>query len=212
MASNAKVNEEKSQAFYFVRGANDGEDLQPEDIPYPVLGDPLAEVTHLGYPFRLDGGIPQHTIDKRLNSIQAKVNVLATTKTTLLARVRILRLSILPDWDNVSVKEMLSLPFHSDIFGYVWPDIHETNTQHWERHGLRVWGDVLWYNSNEKGKLMHEYCSADSYPLVLPSPSGVKSNYVPSRGHPDTYELFSGAAGRLVKKHWVDMWKVMHPT
>lgn len=349
MASNSKVNEEKSQAFYFARGANDGEDLQDEDIPYPVLGDPLTEVVDLGYPFRLDGGIPQNAIDQRLNSIQAKVNVLSTTTTTLLARVRIvnsfllsklwhsirlcpvahtlqqrlnsiinpflflgrrnwilhkyvvaprhlgglglidtmhmsialtgqiaanlllskepigyqfravlqqflwdeyqalpahflmrrgrpwarmnnlmlaqrsfltkvvyalsqLRLSILPDWDSVSVKEMLSLPFHSDLFGYVWPDIHETNTQHWERHGLRVWGDVLWYNHNEKGKLMHPYSTADSYPLVPPSPSGIKSNYVPSRGHPDTYELFSGAAGRLVKKHWVDMWKVLHPT
>ena len=242
-----------------------------------MLGNPLVEVIHLGYLFRLDGGIPQEAIDKRLNSIQAKVNILAATKTTLLARVRIvnsfllsklwhsirlcpvavslqrcvssiinpflflgrrnwilhkyavaprhlgglglidtsymsialigqiaanlllskepigfqfraalqqhlwdeykaipahfmlrrglpwlamnnaplaqrsflnkvvyalaqLRLSILPDWDNVSVKEMLSLPFHSNIFGYIWPDIHETNTQHWERHGLRVWG------------------------------------------------------------------------
>ncbi|KAJ1601139.1 hypothetical protein NDA14_007466 [Ustilago hordei] len=349
MASNAKVNEEKSQAFFFVRGANDGNDLQPQDIPYPFLGDPQAEVVHLGYPFRLDGGIPQNTIDQRLNSIQAKVNILASTKTTLLARARIvnsfllsklwhsirlcpvahtlqrrinsiinpflflsrrnwilhkyvvaprhlgglgvidtthmfialigqiaanllqsteplghqfraalqqrlwteykaipahfllrrglpwlamnnvllaqrsflnrvvyalaqLRLSILPDWDNVSVKEILSLPFHSDLFGYTWPEIHETNTQHWERHGLRVWGDVLWYNHNEKGKEMHPYSCADSYPLVPPSPSGVKSNYVPSRGHPDTYELFSGAAGRLVKKHWIDMWRVLHPT
>lgn len=349
MASNAKVNEEKSQAFFFVRGANDGGDLQPQDIPYPTLGDPDAEVIHLGYPFRLDGGIPQHAIDQRLNSVQAKVNILASTKTTLLGRARIvnsfllsklwhsvrlcpiahtlqrrinsiinpflfigrrnwllhkyvvaprhlgglgvidttymsialigqiaakllqskepigyqfraalqqhlwteykaipahfllrrgmpwlamnnvllsqrsflnrvvyalsqLRLSILPDWDSVSVQEILSLPFHSDLFGYVWLDIHETNTQHWERHGLRVWGDVLWYNPNEKGKLMHPYSCADSYPLVPPSPSGVKNNYVPSRGHPDTYELFSGAAGRLVKQHWIDMWRVMHPT
>lgn len=349
MASNAKVNEEKSQAFFFARGANEGADLQPDDIPYPTIGDPHAEIIHLGYPFRLDGGVPLQTIAQRLNSIQAKVNILSTTETTLLSRARIvnsfllsklwhtirlcpihhtlqrrvfdilnpflflgrrnwllrkyvvtpqhlgglgvidttsmsialigqvaarlllskepigyqfraalqehlwteykampahfllrrglpwmamnnvlksqhsffnrvvyalsqLRLSITPDWDSVSVKEILSLPFHSDLFGYTWPAIHETNTQHWERHGLRVWGDVLWYNHNEKGKLMHPYSTADSYPLVPPSPSGVKSNYVPSRGHPETYELFSGAAGRLVKQHWIDMWKVIHPT
>ncbi|KAJ1029813.1 hypothetical protein NDA13_003053 [Ustilago tritici] len=348
LASNAKVNEDKSHAFAFGPAAGDSEGLTVNDIPFPTIGESNAEVIHLGYPVRLDGGVPSVTIEKRLSSVQAKINVLATTATTLLARMQIcnsfllsklwhtirlcplpsnfqrmvnttinpflflgrrnwlrheyavaprplgglgvinanhmaiallgqiiakllaseeqtgaqfraalqdlmwtkyktmpahlllrrglpwlhmnsvvtaqksflhrcvytlcqLRLSITPTWDNISVPELLSLPFHNDMFGYKWPPIEATTTGRWEHNGLRVWGDALWYNPNQKGKVPHPVSVVKAYPLVPPAPSGVK-NYVPSRGKPDTYHAFGEAAGRLLSNYWKDIWDHLHPT
>ncbi|CDS01332.1 hypothetical protein [Sporisorium scitamineum] len=104
-------------------------------------------------------------------------------------------LSIELDWDQVTIPQLLSLPFHNDMFGYKWPEIHETNKQTWERNGLHVWGDLLWYNLNKKGKINHPFLIMAVYLLVPPSPAGIKDNYVASWGHPDMYKLFSGAAG-----------------
>lgn len=81
----------------------------------------------------------------------------------------------------------------------------------WEHNGLRVWGDLLWYNPNEKGKEPHPNSIIKAYPLVPPSPSGVKNNYVPTRGHPDTYQPFGEAAGRLLSNYWKDIWDHLHP-
>ncbi|CDS00908.1 hypothetical protein [Sporisorium scitamineum] len=89
MASNAKVNEDKSQAFFFVCIHDDNGDLAPNNVPFPVIGQSDAEIVHLGYPFRLDGGMPSATIKKQLSSIQTKVNILCVTKTTLAGRARI---------------------------------------------------------------------------------------------------------------------------
>ena len=349
MASNAQINEDKSQAFFFAKGQSLAEDGLEGDIPYPILGDSHAEIVHFVYPFRLDGGIPQVTIEQQLASIQAKVNILSAMTTTLLVRACIvnafllsklwhtirlcpipytlqrrlnsiinpflflgrrnwirhayvvtprhlgglgvidtntmsivligqmaanllqskepigsqfrvvlqeylwteykalpahfilrrgmpwlamtnilvsqrsflsrvvyvlsrLRLTITPDWNNITVQELLTLLFYNDMFGYTWLAIHEANTQYWERNGLRVWGDLLWYNPNERGKVEHPYVCANTYPLVPPSPAGCKNNYVASRVHPDTYECFSSAAGQLLPRHWIDMWAKLHPT
>ncbi|SAM83591.1 uncharacterized protein UBRO_21074 [Ustilago bromivora] len=86
MSSNAQVNEDKSQAFFLAKSQNMAEGGLEDDIPYPILGDSQAEIVHLGYPFCLDGGIPHVTIERWLTSIQAKVNILSTTKTTLLEK------------------------------------------------------------------------------------------------------------------------------
>ncbi|KAJ1032689.1 hypothetical protein NDA16_000711 [Ustilago loliicola] len=314
MASNAKVNEDKSQAFFFARARDENADVAPDDVPFSVIGQNDAEIVHLGYPFRLDGGTPSATIKKRLSSIQTKVNILCATKTTLVGRARIcnsfllsklwhsirlcpipsnlqrrvnaivnpflflgrrnwikhdyvvaprhlgglgvidtnqmglallgqmvagllastepigaqfrralqqhlwdeygaipahfmlrrgrpwlamvsvvtaqksfmcrvvymltqLRLTLEPDWNNITVPDLLSLPFHNDMYGYAWPDIHVANTQSWERNGLRVWGDYLWYNPNKKGKIAHTNSVVAAYPLVPPSASGIKNNY-----------------------------------
>ncbi|SPC61488.1 uncharacterized protein UHOD_11591 [Ustilago sp. UG-2017b] len=62
MASNAQVNKEKSQAFFFARDQSLANDGLEDDIPYPILGDSQAEIVHLGYLFHLNGGIPHITI------------------------------------------------------------------------------------------------------------------------------------------------------
>ncbi|SAM83594.1 related to Retrovirus-related POL polyprotein [Ustilago bromivora] len=287
-ASNAKVNKTKSQAFSLSKDQSLADDSLKADIPYPILNDEQAEIIHLGYPFRLDGGIPHITIEWRLASLQAKVNILSTAKTTLLARAQMInafllsklwhtiRLCPIPytlqhhlnsilnpflflgqrnwihhayvvsprhlgglgvidtdtmsialigqmaanllqskepiEWNSIVVQGLLALPFYNDMFCYTWPEIHATNAQHWEHHGLHVWGDLLWYNPNERGKIDHPYVCTNAYPLVPPSPAGCKNNYIASQGHPATYELFSTAAGRLLARHWVDMWDKLHPT
>ncbi|SAM84440.1 uncharacterized protein UBRO_20834 [Ustilago bromivora] len=286
MASNAQINEDKSQAFFFAKGQSLAEDGLEGDIPYPILGDSHTKIVHLGYPFCLDGGIPQVTIERQLASIQAKVNILSAMTTTLLARACIvnafllsklwhtIRLCPIPytlqrhlnsiinpflflgqcnwihhayivtpqhfgglgvidtntmsivligqmatnflhskepiDWNSIMVQELLTLLFYNDMFGYTWLAIHEANTKYWEHNGLRVWGDLLWYNPNERGKVKHPYVCTNTYPLVPLSPAGCKNNYVASRGHPNTYECFSSAAGQLLPRHWIDMWAKLH--
>lgn len=90
MASNAQINKDKSQAFFFARRHTDADDgdLLPEDIPFPVIGDD-AEIVHLGYPFRLDGKVPWDTLEKRFATIQSKVNILSMTNTTLIGCAQI---------------------------------------------------------------------------------------------------------------------------
>lgn len=349
MASNAKVNEDKLQAFFFVRAHDENGDLGADEIPFPVIGQSSAEIVHLGYPFRLDGGVPSETIEKQLSAIQTKVNILASTKTTLAAQARIcnsfllsklwhslrlcplsntlqqrvntivnpflflgwrnwikhdyvvaprhlgslgvidtmqmsiallgqmvvgllpstepvgaqfrqalqehlwtqyrsipahfvlrhgqpwikmvstvtvqklfmcwvvytltqLRLTVEPDWDSITVPELLALPFYNNMYSFTWPDVHVASQQSWERNGLQVWGDILWYNTNEKGKILHTNMVHMVYPLVPPSASGIKNNYVASRGHPDERLLFSDAAGRHIPTLWKEFWPKLHPT
>lgn len=90
LASNARVNQDKSQAFLLGAGTDNGGStpLSESDLPYPTIGDSQAELVHLGYPFRLDGGVPSATLEKRLSAVQAKINILATTPTTLYGRVQ----------------------------------------------------------------------------------------------------------------------------
>lgn len=123
-----------------------------------------------------------------------------------------LRLSVSPSWDEITVPEMLSLPFYNDMYGFQWPEVSTTIACAWEQNGLWVWGDILWYNPGEKGKDRHPCAIPASFPLVPPSPAGVKNNYVPSRGHPDTYPMFSEAAGPLLAPHWCGVWVKLHPT
>lgn len=350
MASNAKVNEEKSQALLFSHIAGDAGDIDESDFPYPVIGESLAEIDHLGYPIRLDGGIPKNSIERRLASLQSKINILSTTKTTLLARARIcnsflltklwhsirlcplprdlqkmvntivnpflflgrrnwlrhayvvtsrhlgglgvisthhmsiallgqqladllsnpsplgcqfraalqsflwteyqaipahfvmrrglpwfrmcnvmtaqssfmhravytlckLQLSVEPNWDTITVRELLALPFHNDMYGFKWPDVSQTTVNTWERTGLRVWGDMLWYNTGGLGRSerVHPCAIPASYPLVPPSASGVRNNYVHTRGHAESHD-FGLAAGRLLPSLWADLWRDLRPT
>ncbi|CDR98900.1 hypothetical protein [Sporisorium scitamineum] len=350
LASNAQVNEEKSQAFFFANGPTPSDQLDASDVPYLVLGESMTEIIHLGYPVRLDGGIPQASIDRRLASLKAKVNVLATTTTTLLARARIcnsflltklwhairlcplpkflqrdinaiinpflflgrrnwirfeyviaprhlgglgvisthhmsiallgkelaalltgtdelstqfraalqqflwseygaipahfvirhgqpwlqmnnvllaqksfmhravytlcqLQLSVAPDWEAISVPELLSMPFYNDMYGFTFPSVSQTTLNTWERNGLRVWGDILWYNPDVHGRSQRVHPSSfpKCWPLVPPSASGVRNNYVPTRGHPDTSEPFGRAAGFRIASFWKDMWRNIHP-
>ncbi|SOV06864.1 uncharacterized protein UDID_17949 [Ustilago sp. UG-2017a] len=159
--------------------------------------------------------LPAHFILRRGMPWLAMTNILVSQR-SFLSRVVYalsrLRLTITPDWNSITVQELLTLLFYNDMFGYTWLAIHEANTQYWERNGLRVWGDLLWYNPNERGKVEHPYVCANTYPLVPPSPAGCKNNYVASRDHPDTYECFSSAAGQLLPRHWIDMWAKLHPT
>lgn len=349
LASNAKVNQEKSQAFQFGPPRTDEDALNADEIPFPTLGEPRTEIVHLGYPFRLDGGIPHAALERRITAIQAKVNILSTTKSSLFARVKIcnsflltklwhtvrlcplphdfqrsintvvnpylflgrrnwirheiviaprhvgglgvissnfmtialmgqilaglllsteptgyqfraalqdhmwkeykaipahfilrrgipwrlmnsiltaqksfmhrvvytlcqLRLSVRPAWEELSTPELLALPFFHNMFGFTWPTVSTTTACAWERGGLRVWGDILWYNPGNMGKVPHPYAILDSHPLVPPSPSGCKNNYVATRGHPDNFAQFSEAAGRLLSPNWAEMWKHLHPT
>ncbi|SYW73857.1 uncharacterized protein UBRO2_00132 [Ustilago bromivora] len=315
MASNAKVNEDKSQAFLFAGSHGGNGNLTADGIPFPVIGQSSAEIVHLSYPFQLDGSVLSKTIAKQLSTIQTKVNILTLMNTTLAAQARIcnsfllsklwhalclcplplnlqqrviaiinpflfkgwhhwikqeyvvaprylgglgvidtmqmgvallgqmvagllastepigaqfrqalqdhlwiqygvlpahfilkhgqpwiqmvsiittqrsfmcqviytltqLRLTIEPDWETISVPELLSLPFYNNMFGFTWPDIHVASQQSWEHNGLWVWGDILWYNTNEKGKTSHTNMVTLAYPLVPPSASGIMSNYV----------------------------------
>lgn len=349
LASNAQVNEEKSQAFFFANGPTPDDQIDESDIPYPTLGESMTEIIHLGYPIRLDGGIPQTNIDRRLAGLKSKVNVLATTKTTLLARARIcnsfllaklwhafrlcplpkflqrdinaiihpflflgrrnwirfeyaiaprhlgglgvisthhmtitllgkelaalvtgtdrlatqfcaalqeflwseygavpahfvirhgqpwlqmnnvllaqksfmhravytlcqLQLSVAPDWESISVPELLSLPFYNDMYGFTFPSVSQTTLNIWERNGFRVWGDILWYNPDVHGRSqrVHPSSTPRCWPLVPPSASGVQNNYVPTRGHPDTSTPFGRAAGFRIASFWKDMWNNIH--
>ncbi|CDW96676.1 hypothetical protein [Sporisorium scitamineum] len=315
------------------------------------MGESLAEIIHLGYPIRLDGGIPTASIERRLSSLQSKVDLLSTTETTLLARVRIcnsflltklwhsirlcplphdlqktvntiinpflflgrrnwlrhnyvvaprhlgglglisthhmsiallgqqlarllistepigaqfcaalqdflwtkyeavpahfvmqrglpwrwmtnvmtaqtsfmhravytlckLQLSVAPDWESISVPELLALPFHNDMHGYRWPEVSQTTVNTWERNGLRVWGDMLWYNTGglRWSERVHPCAIPASYPLVPLSPSGVRNNYVHARGHTEDSHEFGLAAGRLLPSFWADLWGALHPT
>ncbi|SPC60820.1 related to Retrovirus-related POL polyprotein [Ustilago sp. UG-2017b] len=350
LASNAQVNEEKSQAFFFANGPTPDDQIDESDIPYPTLGESMTEIIHLGYPIRLDGGIPQTNIDRRLAGLKSKVNVLATTKTTLLARARIcnsfllaklwhafrlcplpkflqrdinaiihpflflgrrnwirfeyvivprhlggldvisthhmtitllgkelaalltgtdrlatqfcaalqeflwseygaipahfvirhgqpwlqmnnvllaqklfmhravytlcqLQLSVAPDWESISVPELLSLPFYNDMYCFTFPSVSQTTLNTWERNGFRVWGDILWYNPDVHGRSqrVHPSSTPRCWPLVPPSASGVQNNYVPTRGHPDTSTPFGRAAGFRIASFWKDMWNNIHP-
>ncbi|PWY97026.1 hypothetical protein BCV70DRAFT_167806, partial [Testicularia cyperi] len=92
LASNARVNSDKSSAFCFTpppSGPTAAHPLTNADIPFPALAGSLEEVVHLGYPFRLDGGIPTRTLATRLQTIQTKTNLLASAHTDLLGRARI---------------------------------------------------------------------------------------------------------------------------
>lgn len=84
MASNAKVNKSKLQAFLFKTAyQNKEEALSAVDFPFPTIGDPEAKITHLGYPSQLDGASPHAAIDCRISAVQAKINILSTTKSAL---------------------------------------------------------------------------------------------------------------------------------
>ncbi|SOV04943.1 uncharacterized protein UDID_17237 [Ustilago sp. UG-2017a] len=56
-----------------------------------------------------------------------------------------LQLSVSPNWDELTVPELLSLPFYNNMFGFTWPDVSTTTVCAWERNGPRK-GDLLWYN------------------------------------------------------------------
>lgn len=94
LASNAHLNKEKSSAFAFRPPAPPSNrrcngELQDTDISFPILGNSRREITHLGYPIRLEGSIPEEAISKVLQSIKAKIQTLGTTSSTLFGRVQI---------------------------------------------------------------------------------------------------------------------------
>ncbi|SAM82560.1 uncharacterized protein UBRO_20712 [Ustilago bromivora] len=70
----------------------------------------------------------------------------------------------------------------------------------WECNGIRTWADILWYNNLAREQ--REYPHSRSAPLVPPSASGIKNNYVARPGWPSTYLSFSQASGFVLHKHW----------
>ncbi|CDR99594.1 hypothetical protein [Sporisorium scitamineum] len=86
------------------------------------------------------------------------------------------------------------------MYGYVWRDVSADATQAWERNGLRTWADIVWYNNLAQGLRDHPH--AVSAPLVPPSASGVKNNYMVHPGWPSTYLPFSRASGLVLHKQW----------
>ncbi|KAJ1024598.1 hypothetical protein NDA13_004527 [Ustilago tritici] len=142
------------------------------------------------------------------------VNVITTQKLFMYRVVYTLtqlHLTIAPDWEAISIPELLSLPFYNNMFSFTWPDIHTASQQSWERNGLQVWGDILWYNTNKKGKTLHTNMINLAYQLIPLSASGIMNNYVASWGHPDERSLFSNAAGRHIPRLWKEFWPKLHP-
>ncbi|KAJ1024594.1 hypothetical protein NDA13_004523 [Ustilago tritici] len=137
MASNARVNEDKSQAFFFTRSPDTTGDLSPDDIPFPVIGQSDTEIVHLGYPFRLDGGVPSQTIEKRLSSIRTKVNILCMTKTTLVGQVRICNSFLLSKlWHTICLCPISSSLQH-DVNAIVNPFLF-LGRRNWIKHEYAI--------------------------------------------------------------------------
>lgn len=89
LASNARLNKDKSQAFAFHPPTMDASSpihgaVWDTDIPFPILGQDQSKIKHLGYLIRLDGSMPDESIAKALQAIKSKVQLLATLSSTLL--------------------------------------------------------------------------------------------------------------------------------
>lgn len=351
LASNAKLNRDKSEAFAFrpptmTAGTVGAGGIRDEDIPFPILGHNRKELKHLGYPIRLDGGIPEEAIATVLQAIKAKIQLLNVSASTLIGRIQIcntflltklwhtiricplpfhldrqvrdiiqpylfkghrhwlrahivtsprsigglgllhpfdmadalfgqilcelllndepigkhfrhalhhhlwaeyeaipahfilrsglpwlrmsnrmvaqrsflsravytlarLRLNVaIDDWNSATLTEILALPWYSNMYGYTWQDVSADATQAWERNGIRTWADILWFNDLAAGR-QREHPHSTSAPLVPPSASGVKTNYVTRTGWPSTYLPFSRASGLVLHKQWNQMWETI---
>ena len=86
MASNGTVNVDKTQMFRLAKlgeptaGSPGGRDvIGTQDSPFCILGDDDTELIHLGQPLSRTGSVPLQSLEKRLQQIQAKVNVLSTS-------------------------------------------------------------------------------------------------------------------------------------
>ncbi|CDR99860.1 hypothetical protein [Sporisorium scitamineum] len=104
------------------------------------------------------------------------------------------------NWSVPTLDEVLALPWFSDMYRYEWQDISANATQAWECNGFCIWADILWYNNLAQG--LQEYPHANSAPLVPPSASGIKSNYMVRPSWPSTYLPFSHASGLVLHMQW----------
>lgn len=114
LASNAKLNKDKSLAFVFwpptaaACSVHSG-GIRDKDIPFPILGHNHKEIKHLGYPICLDGGIPEESISQVLQAIKAKIQTLGISSSMLLGQVQICNTFLLAKlWHVIHICPLLA--------------------------------------------------------------------------------------------------------
>lgn len=75
MASNGKVNGEKSWAFKLLE---EGGDVAFDDTPFDILSNNQTDFVHLGQAFSITGGVLFQTLEQALQVLQTKMNLLST--------------------------------------------------------------------------------------------------------------------------------------
>jgi len=123
--SNSVFSQEKRKVLIpIIENSNDGQNWA-DQIP-GTRHPPQQDYQHLGCYLRLDGGVPEHLINKRLSTMRTTTYIFSLRKRTMKARIMLINTSILSMlWHGVQICP-LPKEFHLQISKMITPFIFQT--------------------------------------------------------------------------------------